>query len=68
MERPLLDFYPDAIICVCMEVTEQEIRNAIAQGHDSFELLSKQLLVGTGCSSCVDEIKAILKEIKNKKN
>lgn len=66
MEKPLLDYYPDTIICVCMEVTEQEIRNAIIEGANTVPALSKKLLIGTGCSSCICEVEAIIKQMKTK--
>jgi len=45
-----------------MEVMYSQIIDAIKQGEDTFEKLSNFLGVGTGCSSCVDEVHEILKE------
>jgi len=39
-----------------------EICTAIASGSKSFETLQESLMVGTGCSSCVNEVKEILEE------
>jgi bacterioferritin-associated ferredoxin len=55
----------DYLICTCMGVMYSEINSAIDQGAKSFQELSDQLGVGTGCSSCVAEIQAILEQ-KNK--
>ena len=53
---------PDYLVCTCMEVMHSQIVDAIKDGADSFEKLSAQLGVGLGCSSCVEEVHAILKE------
>ncbi len=53
---------PDYLVCTCMEVMYSQLVEAIAEGEDSFNKLSERLGVGTGCSSCVDEVKAILSE------
>lgn len=50
----------DYLVCTCMGVMYSEICQAIDAGADSFELLSEQLGVGTGCSSCVAEVHQIL--------
>lgn len=55
----------DYLVCTCMGVMHSDICAAIDQGAESFQDLSDQLGVGTGCSSCVEEVKSIL-EKKNK--
>ena len=50
----------DHLVCTCMGVMRSEILQAIDDGADSFEALSDRLGVGTGCSSCVAEVKQIL--------
>jgi len=45
-----------------MGVMYSEIVAAIKQGNATFESLQETLLVGTGCSSCHEEIKQIIKE------
>lgn len=54
----------DYLVCTCMGVMYSEICQAIDQGADSFSELSDRLGVGTGCSSCVAEVEAILKSKK----
>ncbi len=53
---------PDYLVCTCMGVMASEIREAINQGSADFEALYEQLMVGTGCSSCVPEVNEFLKE------
>lgn len=63
---PLLQ-RPDYLVCTCMGVMHSDIVASIAQGNDSYAQLQDVLLVGTGCSSCVEEVKDILAhEIKNR--
>ncbi len=58
---PLLQ-KPDYLVCTCMGVMYLEIVAAIKQGNKTFEALQESLLVGTGCSSCHEELKQILQE------
>lgn len=53
---------PDYLVCTCMGVMYSDIEQAIHSGCDSYQKLQETLLVGTGCSSCVAEVKDILKE------
>lgn len=53
---------PDYLVCTCMGVMYLDICNAIAQGNTTFESLKETLLVGTGCTSCVAEVKEIIQE------
>jgi bacterioferritin-associated ferredoxin len=53
---------PDYLVCTCLGVMYSEIVAAIDSGAATFEQLQDQLLVGTGCNSCVAEIHDILKE------
>ena len=48
-------------ICACFSVGEKTILNAIqSQGLDSVEAVGQCLKAGTGCGSCVPEIRRIL--------
>jgi len=51
---------PDYLVCTCMGVMYSEIKSAVENGSKSFDSLSDKLGVGTGCSSCVAEVEAIL--------
>lgn len=61
-ERSPLFERPDYVVCTCMGVMDSEIRQAIKQGAKSFDDLQQELMVGTGCTSCIEEIMQILKE------
>ncbi len=60
-QSPLLQ-KPDYLVCTCMGVMYSEIVNAVRSGATTYEQLQETLLVGTGCSSCVEEVHQILKE------
>lgn len=57
----------DYLVCTCMEVMRSEIVASIKAGIDTFEKLSQELGVGTGCSSCVEEVHQILSETLKEK-
>ena len=61
-QKPSSSDEPDYLVCTCMVVMRLEIVAAIAQGNRTFDALQETLLVGTGCSSCVEEVHKILKE------
>ncbi len=63
MLKSNLEKRPDYLVCTCMEVMHDQIVEAIAAGADTFEKLSALLGVGMGCSSCVEEVKQILKDV-----
>lgn len=50
-------------VCVCHNVTEEDIRCAVASGARSFEVL--RLLTGCsgGCGGCEQEARQLLNEI-----
>ena len=54
------DAVNDYLVCTCMGVMYSDICKAIDDGMQSFEALSENLGVGTGCSSCVQEVHQIL--------
>lgn len=66
-KSPLLQ-RPDYLVCTCMGMMHSDIVAAIEHGATTFEQLSKELLVGTGCSSCVDEVCMILNEQLKQRN
>lgn len=57
-----LEMKPDYIVCTCMGVMASELEQAIADGADSFETLQEVFGVGTGCSSCVQEVMEMLEK------
>ncbi|MDQ6952816.1 MAG: molybdopterin-dependent oxidoreductase [Mariprofundaceae bacterium] len=48
------------IICACNNVGELELKGAIEAGSDSIEKLKGCTMAGTGCGSCVPEMKRLL--------
>lgn len=58
-ERPEI---PDYVVCTCMGVMYSEIVDAIEKGARSVEALSDLLMTSTGCSSCLPEVKEILRD------
>lgn len=61
MQSPL-EQKPDYLVCICYGVMYSEIVQAIKDGARDFDALQEKLMVGTGCSSCIEEIHAILQE------
>ncbi len=64
---------PDYLVCTCMGVMYSEIAAAIKNGSVTYESLSEHLMVGSGCSSCVQEVHDILRQelelsLKGKQN
>ncbi len=55
----------DYLVCTCMGVMYSDISDALKQGATTFQELSDQLGVGTGCSSCIAEVESILKSQKH---
>lgn len=53
---------PDYLVCTCMGVMYSDIIQSIQEGNDTYQKLQDVLLVGTGCNSCVEEVKMIVKE------
>lgn len=56
----------DYLVCTCMGVMYSEIIEAIHSGAKDFQALQDQLMVGTGCSSCIQEINEILAQCAKK--
>ncbi len=48
------------IICNCMQITLEEIIEAINSGATSVDLLQETIEVGTGCGRCLPQVKTIL--------
>ncbi len=56
---------PDYLVCTCMGVMYSDIIHSIEEGNDTYQKLQDALLVGTGCNSCVEEVKMIVaQEVK----
>jgi bacterioferritin-associated ferredoxin len=50
------------IVCVCNNISDREIRQAVELGISSMAELHEQLGVGTCCGKCVDYAREVLDE------
>jgi assimilatory nitrate reductase catalytic subunit len=48
------------IVCACHGIGEKRIQEGIRQGLDSVEAIAETLKAGSGCGSCVPEIRSLL--------
>ena len=48
------------VICACNNIGELELKRAIKEGADSVDAIKACTMAGTGCGSCVPEIKRLL--------
>ncbi|MYD43554.1 MAG: (2Fe-2S)-binding protein [Gammaproteobacteria bacterium] len=53
-------------VCICLGVTDQEISNAIEEGHDSVYAINRELGAAGCCGSCMPTIEAMLDTHKGK--
>ena len=51
------------IVCGCFKITEQDLKNAIKNGANSFEEVQAITKVGTGCGKCVEGNKALVAQL-----
>lgn len=51
------------VVCGCYKVTEQDLKNAINNGANSFEEVQAITKVGTGCGRCVKGNQALVNQI-----
>lgn len=51
-------------VCICFDVTEEDIRKAIRNGANTVEAVGEATQAGTGCGGCVPRIQEIIDEEK----
>jgi bacterioferritin-associated ferredoxin len=51
------------VVCSCLNITVQDIINAIENGAKSFEEVQAVTKVGTDCGKCVDTVKELIDEL-----
>jgi len=51
------------VVCGCLNVTVQDLNNAIKNGAKSFEEVEAVTKVGTGCGNCIESNKAFVNEL-----
>ena len=49
-------------VCLCRGITDQDIKDAMADGAHTYREIRDQLDLGTCCGRCVPEAKAIISE------
>lgn len=54
------------IVCSCMNVSVQDLKDAIKNGAKSFEEVQEVTNVGTGCGGCVENVKNLIEELLEK--
>lgn len=47
-------------VCLCSDLTEDDVREAIRDGHDTVEALQDEINVATGCASCLGYVRKLL--------
>lgn len=52
------------VICKCKHVTDHEIKEAVIKGFNTFELVQKYTLAGTGCNSCINKTKELVEQYR----
>ncbi|PRP99040.1 (2Fe-2S)-binding protein [Enhygromyxa salina] len=52
----------DPLVCHCLAVAESEVLHAIRSGADTLEAVGLYCEAGTGCKSCHDPIRALLRD------
>lgn len=50
------------VICQCMNVTDQEIEDAVLEGARTYYQLQEKTKLGTVCGQCKEEAEALLKQ------
>lgn len=47
-------------VCVCNQVSEEEILASIRNGHDTLEKLMDDTGASTGCGTCISSVRKLL--------
>ena len=53
----------DEIVCTCLGITVKDIKDAIAQGCNSFSEVQDKTGAGTVCGACTEEAEALVKAL-----
>jgi bacterioferritin-associated ferredoxin len=56
----------DKVVCSCINVKVQDLKDAIDNGAKSFEEVQEVTKVGTGCGKCKDSVKVLVDELLGK--
>ncbi len=58
----------DNIVCACLDITEDMIREAVESGAKTLEDVQEITNVGSVCGICLDDIQELIDEYTNKDN
>lgn len=53
----------DDVVCGCMNVTVQDLKDAINNGARSFAEIQEITGAGTGCGSCVGNVEELVNKL-----
>lgn len=51
------------IVCACLGVSVKDIKDAIAQGANSFAAVQEKTGAGTVCGACSDDVEALVSSL-----
>ena len=50
-------------VCLCHAVTDADIKRSVEAGNRTLRQVSRDLKVGTGCGTCVDCARSLIKDL-----
>jgi nitrogen fixation NifU-like protein len=56
----------ERVVCTCLDITDQDIENAVLEGARTFYELQERTKAGTGCGECQEEITELLQTYREK--
>lgn len=51
------------VICACLNLTVEDIKNAIKDGASSFEEIQNATELGSVCGACIDDARKTVEEL-----
>ncbi|MCW2279172.1 (2Fe-2S)-binding protein [Heliophilum fasciatum] len=54
---------PNEVVCPCMGITYNDLKNAVENGAKSFEEVQEVTEVSTVCDQCEDDVKSIVTQL-----
>ena len=54
---------PTMYVCLCKQITDKEVVDAIADGHSDVNALSEQLGLGSICGACRGYTRQLISEV-----